>query len=408
MTDLTSNNSLDKGSVGRTKKFAAEEALIKVSQEPKLVASDQYRLEAEVTGPRIDNEEKTTGNTCGSCGNCGGVGVGVGVGGGGGGERVHEEPNYHPSSSTQVDTESSGNKSATYSKCNRDRNEGDIQPTNSRIKNVDEFDVKQKQAREGAPASSGADKASSAEGQKTPAQQSHDGPVTSNTGSASTRSTKFSRMVLLSSLKTWFNFKDFGVKITDEVKSIDSEGATTDMSSHECLTQLPNIPFQYRPKEVNGFGILSQSQSLPSKIKRQFELLLTSALQLELEFCQFLEMLHERSKRQDIRNIFLSQFDKMHRALPFTVEYLNANDDISEEMSLHLKVLFGDIFNNNFVVWIANKFEYNQFSRRFRKTVVEVLRNDYQFDISYRRETFYRQIIAASLIQWRRHIPFSD
>ncbi|KAI3404379.2 hypothetical protein KGF56_002776 [Candida oxycetoniae] len=290
------------------------------------------------------------------------------------------------------------------------------QSISSRIKNVDEVDIKQAKKKvqglnlntKEQPSLKNTSMASHCYHSGGSACSQH-----SDASSCSPESRKIMRLnrkVLLASIKSWLYPSDFiqGRIHPDTIKSTDSEELGSTLSSDEFLTQLPNIPVQYRPKEINGFGILSQSQSLPVRIKKQFELLLTTAVQQELEFCKYMEILHERSKNQDIRNLFLLQFDKMHATLPFTNDYLALNDEVNEEMLLQLKVLFGDIFNNNYTVWIVNKFEYNGFSRKFRKVIADVLRTEYQFDISYRRESFYRQVIAASLIQWRRHIPFAD
>ncbi|KAI5953963.1 hypothetical protein CANMA_004802 [Candida margitis] len=184
----------------------------------------------------------------------------------------------------------------------------------------------------------------------------------------------------------------------------DSESMTPD---HQ-LMELPSIPVQFRPREINGFGILSKSQTLPMKTKKQYQNLLNSGLGCTLQFCKYLEIMSEKSKKQDITKSFALQFARMHYELTFTSAYLKTNEDIDTEILLQLKILFNDLFSNNYIIWIVNKFEYDDFGRKFRKTIAQVLRDEFQYDVSYKRERFYRDVVAASLTQWKKNIPFPE
>ncbi|RCK54443.1 hypothetical protein Cantr_03889 [Candida viswanathii] len=188
-----------------------------------------------------------------------------------------------------------------------------------------------------------------------------------------------------------------------------SQLADTDQNSSEKSSNkspdVPDIPTQYRPKEINGFGMFSKSQSLPMETKKNYHKLLSTSLELILEFCRYLEILNERSGKQDIQDAFLIQFGRFHSGLPFTDT--EGSEVLNEEELVQLSSLFNDIYNNNNTIWIANKFEYTSFSRKFRKAISETLESDYQIKISHKRNLFPRQVICASLIQWKRNIPFS-
>ena len=172
------------------------------------------------------------------------------------------------------------------------------------------------------------------------------------------------------------------------------------------LQKLPEISTQYRLKEINGFGVLSTTQSLTPANQQIYQKLVATGLELSLEFCRYLEILNERSMKQDIKDSFLIQFGRIHSGLPFTTNHTNS--DATKEELLHIGELFDEVFNNNNTVWIANKFEYNSFGRKFRKAIVETLESDYQIRISHRRDLFPRQMIAASLFQWKKNIHLPE
>lgn len=172
------------------------------------------------------------------------------------------------------------------------------------------------------------------------------------------------------------------------------------------LIELPKIPLQFRAKEINGFGVLSSSQKLPKETKKEYTNLLHCGVTCVLLFCKSLEIMNQRSKKQDIRESFTKQFTKMHSELAFTKEDLKTNGDINTELLLHLKMLFNDLFSNNSIIWIVNKMEYDNFGRKFRKTIAKILREEFQYNVSHKTENFYREVVAASLSQWRRNIPF--
>lgn len=172
------------------------------------------------------------------------------------------------------------------------------------------------------------------------------------------------------------------------------------------MQKLPEISTQYRLKEINGFGVFPATQSLTPGQQKMYQILVTTALELNLEFCRYLEILNERSMKQDIKDSFLIQFGRIHSGLPFTANH-TASGSTREELS-HLGELFDAVFNNNNTVWIANKFEYNSFGRKFRKAIAETLESDYHISISRRRDLFPRQIIAASLFQWKKNMHLSE
>lgn len=211
--------------------------------------------------------------------------------------------------------------------------------------------------------------------------------------------------------KTWSSFwKSWSTCLTSKLGGdVPSQLGDTDQNSSENSVSksldIPDIPTQYRPKEINGFGMFSKSQSLPIETKKNYQKLLSTSLELILEFCRYLEILNERSGKQDIQDAFLIQFGRFHSGLPFTET--EGNEALNEEELVQLSNLFNDIYHNNNTIWIANKFEYTSFSRKFRKAIAETLESDYQIKISRKKTLFPRQVICASLIQWRRNIPFS-
>ncbi|KAI5957589.1 hypothetical protein KGF57_003283 [Candida theae] len=207
-------------------------------------------------------------------------------------------------------------------------------------------------------------------------------------------------------VKSWFGVtatdKSLKSKSGQESADEDSECATPEVQ----LIELPMIPSRYRAKEINGFGVLAKSQKLPKQIEREYRNLLNTGITCVLQFCKSLEILHEKSRKNDISKLFAVQFTKMHFELTFTEEDLKTKGDIDGELLRHLKILFNDLFSSNNIIWIVNKFEYDDFRRSFRKTIARVLREEFHYDVSYKREEFYRDVVAASLSQWGRNIPF--
>lgn len=218
-------------------------------------------------------------------------------------------------------------------------------------------------------------------------------------------STRWGKKPIVNMIRSWFTGAASHQASENELQS------STDDNS-ECVTpdvqliELPEIPRQYRPREINGFGILSKSQSLPMKTKRQYQNLLNTGVTCTLQFCKNLEVMNEKSKKQDIKKAFALQFTRTHSELMFTEADLKTNDEVNTELLLQLKILFNDLVSSNHIIWIVNKFEYDDFGRKFRKTIAEVLRNEFQYDVSYKRDDFYRHVVAASLLQWRKSIPF--
>lgn len=217
-------------------------------------------------------------------------------------------------------------------------------------------------------------------------------------------STKWSKKQILSLVFSLFA----GTPPQDNPKSNpNSSDEDSDFTTPNIqLIEMPKIPSRFRAREINGFGILSNSQSLPMETKKQYQNLLNSGVTCVLQFCKYLEITSERSKKQDIRKSFIVQFSRMHSELAFTVANLNGTEKVNTELLLLLKTLFNDLFSCNHIIWIANKFEYDDFGRKFRKTIAEVLREEFQYEVSHNRDDFYRHVIAASLLQWKRNIPF--
>ena len=81
------------------------------------------------------------------------------------------------------------------------------------------------------------------------------------------------------------------------------------------LQKLPEISTQYRLKEINGFGVLSTTVTYSCK-STDLSKLVATGLELSLEFCRYLEILNERSMKQDIKDSFLIQFGRIHSGLP--------------------------------------------------------------------------------------------
>ncbi|KAI5964693.1 uncharacterized protein KGF55_001762 [Candida pseudojiufengensis] len=228
---------------------------------------------------------------------------------------------------------------------------------------------------------------------------------------------KTGKRFFFKSVKQWFFHLNKGdsenVKHSDLKVGCDfDEVIEEDLNEAELnsLTELPSIPIHYRSRE-NGFGILTKSQTLPMKIKKQYFSLLTSAVVELIEFSKYLEILNERSKHENylfIKHSFSSHFSKVHSELPFTRFDLKTNETVNQELLLQLKILFNDLFQSNYIIWIVNKFEYNGFGKRFRKLISQTLAKEFTYDVSYDRELFYKHVIAASLLEWRKNIPFPE
>ncbi|KAL6452405.1 hypothetical protein SBY92_001663 [Candida maltosa Xu316] len=184
----------------------------------------------------------------------------------------------------------------------------------------------------------------------------------------------------------------------------DDDDDITNNRDGEDVSKVPEIPSSYRPKEISGLGIYPKSQSLSQETRKNYQKLMTGSLELILDFCRYLEVLNERSEKQDIQDSFSIQFARFHSGLPFTD--LNGDDALTDDELMRLSNFFNDIFINNNTIWIVNKFEYNSFGRNFRKAIAETLESDYQISISHKKHLFPRQVIAASLIQWKRNISF--
>lgn len=237
------------------------------------------------------------------------------------------------------------------------------------------------------------------------------GTVTSNTSSSSfqpaptlVENSKPAKKSWSSILKSWSACLTSKLN-TDLPSQLDDSDQNSSEKSINKIPEVPDIPTQYRPKEINGFGMFSKSQSMPIETKKNYQKLLSTSLELILEFCRYLEILNERSGKQDIQDAFLIQFGRFHSGLPFTET--KGSEALNEEELVQLSNLFNDIYHDNNTIWIANKFEYTSFSRKFRRAIADTLESDYQIRISYKKTLFARQVICASLIQWKRNIPFT-
>ncbi|KAI5951722.1 hypothetical protein KGF54_004797 [Candida jiufengensis] len=244
--------------------------------------------------------------------------------------------------------------------------------------------------------------------------QDNDQVDSNHAASSCSTISKLDLKCIFKNIKNWILNRETGINNgirPSFVSSAGSEDGSNEINSIP-LIELPLIPINYRSREINGFGILSKSQSLPMKIKKQYLHLLTSGVIELIEFCKYLEILNEKFKRHDnyaaIQQSFSNHFRKIHLDLPFTENDLKINEDINEELLLQLKILFNDLFQSNYIIWIVNKFEFDGFVKRFRKLIAHVLKNDFNYDVNYDREYFYKHVVAASLLEWRKNIPFPE